>query len=123
MSKQPLDGMAMDGDVLGVHFVAAYVLALDGTERAGTDVQRHLFALNATGIDVLEHALREVQASRWSRHRTLYLRIDRLVGRLVALLGLSVQVGRDGQLADGIDDFGKGESQPPSNLPPRREAF
>ena len=107
MGQQALDGAAMDGNVLGMHVVSAYVLALDGTERACSDVQRHLLALNAAGIDVAEHTLREVESRRWRRHRALYLGVDRLVGYLVALLRLAVEVRRDGKLADGIDDLGK----------------
>ena len=109
MGQQSFDGVAMHGNVFGVHVVPADVLALDGAEGAGSHVQRHLFAFDATGVDVVEDTLREVQSCCRSRYGALYLGIDRLVGSLVALLRLAVEVGWDGKFADGIDDLGKGD--------------
>ena len=105
MCDETLDGTAVDGNVLAVHVVSADVLALDGTERACPHVERHLLTLNAPGVDVCEDFGREMQACRRRCHRTFYLGIYRLVGRLVALLRLAVEIWRDRQLACRIDDF------------------
>ena len=59
------------------------------------------------GIKSSQYLWRKMKSSRWCSHTSLDFRIDRLVGRLVALLSLAVEVWRDGKLADGIEDFGK----------------
>ena len=48
-----------------------------------------------------------MQASRGSRHTTLNLGVDGLVSRLVALLSIAVQVGRNRQFTHRVDDVGK----------------
>ena len=103
----------MDGDVLGVHSVLADGGALDGLEGAGTNVQRHLLAVDAVSVEGLEHARREVQTGCRGGHAALDFRIDGLIGGLVALLRLAVQVWRYGQLAHSVDNLGKGDAARP----------
>lgn len=105
---EPFYGGAVHGNVLRVHVVVANLLALDGFEGAGTNVQGHLLALYAVGIQFCQHLGGEVQACRGGGHTALYLGVDGLVGGEVALLCLSVQVGRDGQFARGFKDFRPG---------------
>ena len=116
MGKEPFDGVAMHGNVFRVHVVSADVLALDGAECSRAHMQRQFLALDASGVNLLEDALCEVQACRRGCHRALYLGIDRLVSCLVALLRFAVEVGWDGELADSVDDFGEGEKPLPSPL-------
>ena len=104
---QTLYGVPANSNVLRVHGVLANGLALDGTEGACSDVQRQFFALNAVGIDIPQHALREVQSCRRSCHTAFDLRVHRLVGRLVALLCIAIQVRRNRQFAHGVQDVGK----------------
>ena len=103
--QQALDGVAMDGNVLRVHRVVADGLAFDRSEGASADVQRDFLALDATGVDVAQDTIGEVETGRRSRHAAFNLRIDGLIGRLVALLCLAVQIRRNGQFAHHVDDF------------------
>ena len=73
-------------------------------------MERYLLAPDAAPVDVGQDFGREVQTRRGCGDRTFYLRIDRLVGRQVALLGLAVQVGRDGQDTGGVEQVREGES-------------
>ena len=57
-----------------------------------------------------------MQSGCWCRNRSLYLGIDGLIGCLVALLRLAVEIRRDGQLADCIDDLGPSEAGIPFKL-------
>ena len=103
------DGVATHADVFGMHLVTFDFLALDGLESAGTDVQRQFLALYTVGIEIGEHLGGEMESCRGSGHRTLDLGIDGLIGGLVALLGLAVQIWRDGELAHGIDNLSEGK--------------
>ena len=70
-------------------------------------MQRHLVASDAMGVDVFQHLVGKVQACRGSRHAALNLGINRLVSGLVALLGLAVEVWRNGKLAHGVKNLGE----------------
>ena len=48
-----------------------------------------------------------MESGRGGSHRPFDLGIDGLVGGLVALLGLTVEIWRDGQLAHGVDNLRK----------------
>lgn len=109
VGKETLDGAARDEDILGVHLVTLHLLALDGTEGAGTDMEGDLVALDALGVKGAEDSIGEMEASGGGSHGTVNLGIDGLVGALVALLGGTVEVGGDGQLAGKLEDFGEGE--------------
>ena len=61
--------------------------------------------INTSLIEGLEDTLREVKTSSRSSHRTLDFGIDSLVSRLVALLCLTIEVGRNRQLAYSIQKF------------------
>ena len=110
VGQELLKRLASDGDILRVHRVALYIFRLHGLERSRSHMERHFLAVDAVGINVGEHLLREVEPRRRCCHRTLYLRIDRLIGRLVRLLRLAVEVRRNGQFADGIQYLGKGDA-------------
>ena len=103
--NEPFYGCAVYGNVLRVHVVAANLLALDWLEGAGTNVQGNLLALYAMVVQFCQHLGGEVQTCRGGSHTALYLGVDGLVGGEVALLCLSVQVGRNGQFARGFEDF------------------
>ena len=97
-------------DIFRVHLVPLDGLALHGLEGPRPDVERYLLAPDAAPVDVGQDFGREVQARRGCGDRPFYLRIDCLVGRQVALLGLAVQVGRDGQDTGGVEQVREGES-------------
>ena len=82
-------------------------IALHRLEGSGTHVQRQLLTLDTMGIESLQDTVGEVQSGSRSSHTALDLRIHRLVGGLVALLRLTVQIGRDGQFTNGIQYLGK----------------
>ena len=82
-------------------------VALHRLERAGTHVQRQFLTLDTMGIESFQDTVGEVQSGSRSSHTALDLRIHRLVGGLVALLRLTVQIGRDGQFTNGIQYLGK----------------
>ena len=103
-----LNCLLPNGNVFRVHLVPSDFCALNGFEGASPYVQGHLLAVNALGIQRVQHALCEVQAGGRCSHAALYLAIYGLVRLLVALLSLAVQVGRDGQLAHRLEQFGKG---------------
>ena len=105
VSQQTLDGVATDGNVLRVHRMVADGLALDRSEGASADVQRDFLAFDATGVDVAQDAFGEVKTGCRSRNAAFNLRIDGLIGRLVALLCLAIQIRRNGQLTHHVDDF------------------
>ena len=90
-----------------MHGVFANGSTLDGFEGTSTNVQRDLFALNTTGIDILQYSFCKVQSGSRSRHTALDLGIDRLIGGLVALLGLAIEIGWNGQFTHRVENLGK----------------
>ena len=116
VSQQTLNGTAVYGNILRMHGMLANGLALHGSERAGTHMQRHLLAFYATRIDVLQHTLSEVQSGCRCRHTALNLRVHRLVRRLVTLLRLTIQIWRNRQLTQQIKDFCKAAATGPFEL-------
>ena len=70
----------------------------------------HLAALHAGGVELGEHAGREVQAGRGCGHRTFDLGIYGLITFQVALFGIAVEIGRYGQFADGLEYLRKGHA-------------
>ena len=54
-----------------------------------------------------------MQPCRRRRHRAVYVGIDRLVVHRIRFLGRAVQVGRNGNLAGGGDDFRKAHAPGP----------
>ena len=108
MGEESLDGVARYVDELGVHLVVANLLALDGTEGAGADMEGDLIALYTSLIDGTQHAVGEMQSRGGGCHGAVNLRIHSLVGVEVALLCGAVEVGGDGQLAHGLEQGGEG---------------
>ena len=107
VSQQSLDGMTMHGDILRMHGMLTNRTALHGAERSGTDMQGDFFAFNTMRINITQYPFRKMQPCRRSSHAAFNLGIYRLIGRLVALLCLAVQVGRDGQFTQHIENVGK----------------
>ena len=101
------DGLTTHTDVFRVHLVALHLLTLDGLERTGSHVEGQLFALDAVSIQISQHLWGEVKASRWGCHTAFDLRIDGLVGGLVAILRFTIEIGRNRQFAHHIDDGGE----------------
>ena len=99
--------MTMHSDILRMHGMFANCTALHGTERSGTNMQSDFFAFNTMRINLVQYPFRKMQSCCRRRHRTLNLGIDRLIGRLVALLCLAVQVRRNGQFTQHIENVGK----------------
>ena len=69
----------------------------------------HLFQVDTFVTQSLKHALSEVQAGSRSRYGSFDLRIDGLIGFLVAFLRFPVQIGRNGQFAEHFQNIGKGD--------------
>ena len=99
------DGLTAHTDILGMHLMTLDFLALHGLKRACADVQRQFLTVDAVGINRLKHLRCEMQTGCRCRHTALNLRIDRLVGGLVALLRRTVQIRRNGQFTHGVDDL------------------
>ena len=94
----------------------ARVLALDGEEGAGADVQRHEMPGDAARVEGREQALGEVQAGGGRRHGTLAAGIDGLVALGVPGLDCAPagDIGRQRRIADGRDrlvEIGAGEAE------------
>ena len=90
VSNQLLNGGALYGNELGMHFMPAYLLRFDRTESTRTHMQSQFLTVNAMCIKVLKHTLRKMKSCSRSRHATLYLGINRLISSLVALLRLPI---------------------------------
>ena len=84
------DGLPAYGDKLRVHLVPLDRLALDWLEGAGSDMEGHLLSTDSLFVDRSQHLRREMEAGGGRRYRSLDLRIDRLIGLQVALLGGSM---------------------------------
>ena len=107
MCQQSFQGMTPDSHILRVHLMLSDGVALHRLEGSGTHVQRQFLTLDTMGIESFQDTVGEVQSGSRSSHTALDLRIHRLVGGLVALLRLTVQIGRDGQFTNGIQYLGK----------------
>ena len=59
------------------------------------------------GINSAENLGREMETSCRGCHATLDLRVNGLIGGLVALLGLAVEIWRNGELAHRLENLGK----------------
>ena len=93
---------ARHGDNLRMHGVLVGVGGLNGQESAGTDMERQFVGLYASTAEVRQNGFGKMQSGSRRRYRSLDARIDGLVGAFVALLSLAVEVGRNGQFADGV---------------------
>ena len=81
--------------------------AFYGTEGTCSHMQGDFFAFNTMSINLIQDPFRKMQTCRRGGHTAFNLRIDRLVGCLVALLCLAVQVRRDRQFTQHIKNVGK----------------
>ena len=94
-------------DELGVHVVSANVVALHGLESAGTHMQSELTAGNATTVALGKHLVGKVQTCRGCCHAAVDVAVHGLVVGEVAFLGATVQVRRNGNLAQRLEHRGK----------------
>ena len=92
-------------DILRVHLMSLYLQTLHGFKGTSTNMKRHFLTVDAIGIQVCQDCIGKMKSCRRSCHTTLDLRINRLVGRLVALLRLTVQIWRNRQLTYSFQDF------------------
>ena len=72
--------------------------------------------VNARLIERFQHTLREVKTGSGGSDRTFDFGIDRLVGRLVALLRFTIEVRRNGQFTYCIQEFCPGVVTIPREL-------
>ena len=105
VSNELLDGLTAHGNVLRVHVVPTYLLALDGLEGACTHMKGQFLTVNACLIKGVKHPFCEMKPCGGSGYRTFNLGIDGLIGRLVALLSLTIQIRGNGQFAHSIKEF------------------
>ena len=68
-------------------------------------MQRHLLEAEAALAHRPDQRRREVQPRRRRRHRPLEPRIDRLIARIVDLLAFAVQIGRNGDPAQVLQQL------------------
>ena len=108
VGNQPFYGVTTYGDILRMHRMFANGLTLHRAERTGTHMQGELFPLNAMGIQVGKYLFREMETCRRGCHTSLDFRIYGLVSGLVALLCLTIQIGRNRQFARRVDNLSKG---------------
>ena len=113
IGPQQFEGRQRDLEVLGVHRMVRGVALLDGQEGPCTDVERHLAECEALAAQALDQLGREVQAGRRRRHRPFDLRVDGLVARVVDLLALAVEVGRDRNASQQFEQLAEAERRRP----------
>ena len=70
-------------------------------------MQGDFLAFHATGVELCQHLVGEVETRCGSRHAALDFGVDGLVGGEVALAGVAVQIRRDGQLSGGLYHIGE----------------
>lgn len=99
-----LDDTTADAYPFGVHLMVAYGGRFDRLEGAGPHMERHLLAADVFLAERLEHFGCEVKSGRRRRHGSLDFRVDGLVGHLVAVHRLTMQVGRDRQYAESVQN-------------------
>ena len=68
------------------------------------------------GIEISQDLWREVESGRGGSYRPFNFGIDSLIGGFVALLSLTVEIRRDGQLSHDIDNLSKTEIARPLEI-------
>ncbi len=106
--QQTLDSLPADADPFGVHLVTRYFFAFDRLERTSPHMQGYFVLLYSPLAESLQHSRSEVQAGSRRGHGTFHLGIYGLVVRQVRCFRLSVQIGRNGKLANGFEHVGEG---------------
>ena len=76
-------------------------------------MQRHLLEPEAARLHPLDQLRGKVQPRRRRRHRPFEFRIDGLVARIVDQLALAVQVGRDRDPAEVLEQLSEGHRRRP----------
>ena len=88
--------------------MVGYELTLHRSECAGANMKCQLLTLNTLLVECTKHVVCEMKTGSWGCHTTLDFAIHSLIGGLVALLCLTVEIGRYGQFARNVEDVGKG---------------
>ena len=96
---------------LGMHGMIIRISHLDRLESAGTHMQCHLGRLYPLGTQAIKHLIGEMQTSSRCCYGTFDARIDGLIGGLVAILGFTIEVWRNRQFTNGIEDLSKADIQ------------
>ena len=105
--EQSFEGMPVHHHIFAVHLMTGNLFRFHRLKRSGTHMKRHLIALYALGINGTQHSICKVQTCRWGCHRTFNLRINGLIGYLVALFGGTIQIRWNGKLPHRLQNFGK----------------
>ena len=109
MINQFLNGIPSYTDKLSMHLVTFYSFTFHRLESSCSYMKCQFFALNTMGIKTCQDFRSEMQSCCRSRHTTLDLRIDRLIGSLITLLSLTVEIRRNWQFTHSVDDLCKGD--------------
>ena len=96
-----------NGNEFGMHGVLTYLVGFHGLESPGTNMECELAHRNATRCYGIEHLRGEMQSGGRGCHRSVHMRVDRLVVGLVGILGGTVEIRGDGDFAHSCDYFGK----------------
>ena len=101
-------GRTADFEVFGVHRMPSRILVLDGQERTGTHMKRYLLEAEAARLHPLDQFGREMQSCRGCGYGTFEFRIDRLIARVVDLLALAVEIGRNRNTPEVFEQLAEG---------------
>ena len=99
--------VARDGDVFRMHFMPFYFFTFHRFEGSGSHMECQLFQFYSFIAQCVQYAWGEMQSRCRGSHRTFDFGIDSLVSLLVTFLGFPVQVGRDGQFTEDLENVGK----------------
>ena len=97
------DRLLRHSDDFGVHLVLVGIFGLDGLERTGADMQRHLLHPDASFAQTVQHFIREMQTGCRRSDGAFNLGVNGLVCRLVTLFRRAVEIWRNGQLAEAVE--------------------
>ena len=93
---------AAHGYELVVHLVVANAIAFHGLKSTGSHMQGEFAPLNVACIALCEHLVGEMQSGSGCCHTAIDMAIDGLIICRVGGFGGSIQIGRNGDFADGL---------------------
>ena len=109
VSDKFLNRLATHTDKLGMHLVSFYLLTLHWFKSACSNMKSQLLTINTMCIKGCKHFWRKMQSSGRCCYTAFDFGIDGLIGSFVALFCLTIQIGRNRQLAHHINQLGKGD--------------